>query len=96
MGIIVFMLVFAVLSFVFGMMLARRLSKDSERFVAISFSCGIRNVSAGAVLASQYFGPEVMFPAVIGTLFQQFLAALFGHVMERVLQRFPFDGRHVA
>lgn len=95
-GIIVFMLVFAVLSFVFGMMLARRLSKDSERFVAISFSCGIRNVSAGAVLASQYFGPEVMFPAVIGTLFQQFLAALFGHVMERVLQRFPFDGRHVA
>jgi len=90
-GIIVFMLVFAVLSFVFGMLLARRLSKDRERFVALSFSCGIRNVSAGAVLASQYFGPEVMFPAVIGTLFQQFLAALFGQVMERVLERSPFE-----
>lgn len=84
-GIIVFMLVFAVLSFVLGMLLARCLSKERERFVALSFSCGIRNVSAGAVLASQYFGPEVMFPAVIGTLFQQYLAAFFGRVMERVL-----------
>ena len=44
-------------------------------------------MSAGAVLASQFFGPEVMFPAVIGTLFQQFLAALFGRVMEHVLER---------
>ncbi len=93
-GIILFMLVFAVLSFVFGMLLARRISKDRERFVALSFSCGIRNVSAGAVLASQYFGPEVMFPAVIGTLFQQFLAALFGHVMERVLECSPFEEKH--
>ena len=84
-GIMLFMLTFAVLSFVLGMGVARLLSKDDERFVAISFSCGIRNVSAGAVLASQYFGPEVMFPAVIGTLFQQFLAALFGRVMDRML-----------
>ena len=84
-GIIAFMLAFAVLSFVVGMGLARMLSQDDERFVAVSFSCGIRNVSAGAVLASQYFGPEVMFPAVIGTLFQQFLAASFGKVMERAL-----------
>lgn len=86
-GIIVFMLVFAVLSFVVAMGLARLLTKDRSRFVAISFCGGIRNVSAGAVLASQFFGPEVMFPAVIGTLFQQFLAALFGHVMEHVLER---------
>ena len=85
-GIMVFMLAFAMLSFVLGMALARLLSKDDARFVAISFSCGIRNVSAGAVLASQYFGPEVMFPAVIGTLFQQFLAALFGRIVQRVLE----------
>ena len=86
-GIMAFMLAFAVLSFVFGMALAYALSHDRARFVAISFCCGIRNVSAGAVLASQHFGPEVMFPAVIGTLFQQFLAALFGKVMQRVLDR---------
>ncbi len=84
-GIMAFMLFFATLSFVFGMTLARWLSHDRARFVAVSFCCGIRNVSAGAVLASRYFGPEVVFPAVIGTLFQQVLAALFGRVMERVL-----------
>ena len=86
-GIMLFMLAFAILSFIFGMALARSVSRDRARFVAVSFSCGIRNVSAGAVLASQYFGPEVMFPAVIGTLFQQFLAAAFGGVMQRVLDR---------
>ena len=88
-GIIVFMLAFAVLSLVVGMLLARLLARSRAEFVATAFSCGIRNVSAGAVLASQYFGPEVMFPAVIGTLFQQFLAALFGHLMERTLERSP-------
>ena len=90
-GIIVFMLVFAVLSLVVGMLLAKLLAKTRSQFVAIGFSCGIRNVSAGAVLASQYFGPEVMFPAVIGTLFQQFLAALFGRVMARMLERSPLS-----
>ncbi len=85
-GIIVFMLAFAILSLVVGMLLARTLAKTRAQYVATAFSCGIRNVSAGAVLAAQYFGPEVMFPAVIGTLFQQFLAALFGRVMERTLE----------
>ncbi len=92
-GIMLFMLAFAVLSFVVGMLVARVVSRDNSRFVAVSFSCGIRNVSAGAVLASQYFGPEVMFPAVIGTLFQQFLAALFGRVMERTLRSHPVGPR---
>lgn len=84
-GIMLFMLCFAVLSFFVGMGLARMVTNDRARYVSVSFCCGIRNVSAGAVLASQFFGPEVMFPAVIGTLFQQFLAALFGRVMERSL-----------
>lgn len=88
-GIMLFMLAFAIISLIVGMLLARTLSKTKGQFVATSFSCGIRNVSAGAVLAAQYFGPEVMFPAVIGTLFQQFLAAVFGRVMERALERTP-------
>ena len=83
--IMLFMLCCAILSFVLGMVVARWLSRNDEQFVAMSFCCGMRNVSSGAVLASQYFGPEVMFPAVISTLFQQFLAAFFGHAMERVL-----------
>jgi hypothetical protein len=86
-GITAFMLACAALSFVVGLALANRLAHDRAHFVAVSFCCGIRNVSAGAVLAAQHFGPEVMFPAVIGTLFQQVLAALFGRVMERELER---------
>ena len=90
-GIIVFMLAFAVLSMIVGMRLARLLAKTRAQYVATAFSCGIRNVSAGAVLAAQYFGPEVMFPAVIGTLFQQFLAALFGRVMQREIEGHSLD-----
>lgn len=87
-GIMALMLCLAVTSFFVGMALARRLSKgDDARFVAVSFCCGIRNVTAGAVLASQYFGPEVMFPAIIATPFQQVLAALFGRIMERVMRK---------
>ena len=87
-GIMALMLCFAVTAFLVGMAVAQRLSKgDDARFVALSFSCGIRNVTAGAVLASQYFGPEVMFPAIIATPFQQVLAALFGRIMERRLRR---------
>ena len=90
-GIIAFMLAFAVLSMIVGMRLARLLAKTRAQYVATAFSCGIRNVSAGAVLAAQYFGPEVMFPAVIGTLFQQFLAALFGRVMQREIEGQSLD-----
>lgn len=85
-AIMLVMLAFAIGAFVIGMVLARWLSKgDDARFVAVSFSCGIRNVTAGAVLASQYFGPEVMFPAIIATPFQQVLAAIFGRIMKRTL-----------
>lgn len=85
-GIMLLMLLFAIGSFIAGMLVARLLSPgDRARFVAISFSCGIRNVTAGAVLASQYFGPEVMYPAIIATPFQQVLAAAFGRIMERML-----------
>ena len=62
-------------------------SVDKPTFVSLSFCCGIRNVTAGAVLATQYFGPEVLFPAIIATPFQQVLAAAFGRIMERALAR---------
>ena len=48
---------------------------------------GMRNISAGAVLAAQYFPGEVMFPVMMGTLFQQVLAACFGSFMRRLLAR---------
>ena len=85
-GILTFMLACAVASFLVGMGIAHLFDRnDRRRFVATSFCCSIRNVSAGAALATQYFGPEALFPAVITTPFQQVLAALFGKIMERRL-----------
>ena len=87
-AIMLVMLGFAVGAFLLGMFLSRRMCADDDgRFVSVSFSCGIRNVTAGAVLASQFFGPEVMFPAIIATPFQQVLAAVFGRIMSRTLNR---------
>ena len=87
-AIMLVMLGFAVGAFLLGMFLSRRMCADDDgRFVSVSFSCGIRNVTAGAVLASQFFGPEVMFPAIIATPFQQVLAAVFGRIMSRTLKR---------
>ena len=45
------------------------------------YGTGMRNISAGAVIAAAYFPGEVMFPVMIGTLFQQVLATLFGKLL---------------
>ena len=55
--------------------------------VTMTYQTGMRNISAGAVLAAQYFPGEVMFPVIIGTLFQQVLAACFGTFMTWLLAR---------
>lgn len=49
--------------------------------IALTFNCGMRNISAGAVIAIAYFPSEVVFPVIVGMLFQQTLASLFGHML---------------
>lgn len=43
--------------------------------VAIIFNGGMRNISAGAVLAVSYFPAPVAVPVVLGMVFQQMLAS---------------------
>ena len=50
---------------------------------SMTFGCGMRNISAGAVIASAYFPAGVMFPVMIGTLFQQVLASLVARLLQR-------------
>lgn len=45
------------------------------------YGAGMRNISAGAVIATTSFPGEVLFPVLIGTLFQQVLAALYGKIL---------------
>lgn len=48
------------------------------------YGSGMRNISAGAVIAGAYFPAETLFPVMIGTLFQQILAAFYGSMMRRI------------
>ena len=86
-GVTVFIGLFAVFNFLMGIILGLITHQKRDRFVCLTFETGMRNISAGAVLAVQYFGPATVFPVMAGTFFQQFLGAVFGKVMERVLEK---------
>ena len=78
------MLTFATCGFLIGLAFARLLHGSQDLLVTMSFDCGLRNISSGATLAAQYFPGEAVFPIMCGTIFQQILAATFGHAIERI------------
>ena len=80
----VFIGLFACSGFAWGVLAARLMRKPWAQRVSLTYLCGLRNISAGAVLAGEYFPGEVMFPVVIGTLFQQVLSAFWGTVLRRM------------
>ena len=79
-----FILTFAISGFVVGFLVARALHLPYSETTTMCFTCGMRNISSGAVIATQYFPGEVVFPVMCGTLFQQVLASLIGHLFERL------------
>ena len=58
--------------------------QNKESVVSMIYGSGMRNISAGAVIAGAYFPSEVLFPVMIGTLFQQILAAFYGSLVRRM------------
>lgn len=86
--IIVVTFVTVALGYVIGAFVSRRLHYDHESSVAVQFNSGMRNLSAGAVLAVRYFPPSVALPVISGMLFQQILAACSGmFIRSRVRRR---------
>lgn len=83
-GVAAFILFFAAFGYAIGLVVARAWHRPFDQQVSMTYLCGMRNISAGAVLAGEYFPGEAMFPVVIGTLFQQVLAAGFGSVLRRL------------
>lgn len=79
-----FILTFAISGFVVGFLVARALHLPYSETTTMCFTCGMRNISSGAVIATQYFPGEVVFPVMCGTLFQQILASFIGHLFERL------------
>lgn len=67
--------------------LSKLLKYNDADQVAIIFNGGMRNISAGAVLAITYFPAPVAVPVVLGMIFQQMLASLVGFLLGRRSRR---------
>lgn len=76
-------LVLAFSGYVWAFLASRIFKQKEEDTVSIFFNGSMRNISAGAVIAVQYFPGETVFPVMIGTLFQQILAACAGAFLAR-------------
>lgn len=50
-----FILTFAISGFVVGFLVARALHLPYSETTTMCFTCGMRNISSGAVIATQYF-----------------------------------------
>ncbi|MBY9081394.1 bile acid:sodium symporter family protein [Paenibacillus sp. HN-1] len=62
---------------------ARMLGWNEGDQVALIFNGGMRNISAGAVLAVSYFPAPVTLPVILGMVFQQVMASVVGLLLDR-------------
>lgn len=84
--------VIALSGYFFAWILGVVTKRSKEDTIAMIYSGGMRNISAGAVLAVSFFPPAVAVPVVIGMLFQQILAALYGYFIKLVYEK-PVVGK---
>jgi predicted Na+-dependent transporter len=86
-GITVMVFVIAATGYLFSFLIAKLIRSDRNTIVSMTFSGGMRNISAGAVIAVTYFSPAVAVPVVVGMLFQQVLASFAGYFLARHFNR---------
>ncbi|WHZ03985.1 bile acid:sodium symporter family protein [Neobacillus sp. YX16] len=77
----------AATGYVFSFFIGKLIRSDRDTVVSLTFSGGMRNISAGAVIAVTYFSPAVAVPVVVGMLFQQVLASFTGYFMARYFNK---------
>lgn len=82
-GLALFVLGLASLGYMLGWLAGKLMRWNHDIVVALTFNSGMRNISAGAVLAVAYFPPPVAVPVVLGMLFQQSLASLSGYWLHK-------------
>ncbi|MFS0556048.1 bile acid:sodium symporter family protein [Brevibacillus sp. 179-C9.3 HS] len=83
-GMAVLVLIVAILGYLMGWGIAKLFGWERDVIVTLTFNSGMRNISAGAVMAITYFPAPVALPVVLGMLFQQTLASTFGKFLEIV------------
>jgi tagaturonate reductase len=54
---------------------------NPEKQVTVFFSAGLRNISAAATIAIEFFPEQAALPALLGIVFQQTMAALMGRLL---------------
>lgn len=77
----------ALTGYLFSFIAGQFMKSGRDTVVSLTFTGGMRNISAGAVIAVSYFSPAVAVPVVVGMLFQQVLASLNGHFLDRHFHR---------
>lgn len=79
---LVLLLVFqSSLGFFSGFGTGRLLGYSAPRIRTMTFCCGLRNISAGIVIALRYFSPAVAIPVILTIILQQPMAALAQRLM---------------
>ncbi|MDR3312163.1 MAG: bile acid:sodium symporter family protein [Spirochaetaceae bacterium] len=72
------------LGFMMGYVISRVFLKaDRAMQVTMTYTCGMRNISASLVLVIKFFPPESSIPVITGILLQQGIAALSGYLLFR-------------
>jgi bile acid:Na+ symporter, BASS family len=92
-AITVFFLAF--LGYFLAWMIGKWLKRDRETIIVMMYTGGMRNISAGAVLAVQYFPAAIAVVVIIGMLFQQVLASIFGFLFKSFEDRADKKDNHM-
>lgn len=87
-GLATLVLVLAIIGYLLGWFVSRLFGWNRDVIVTLTFNSGMRNISAGAVMAISYFPAPVALPVVLGMLFQQTLASTFGKFLS-IVEREP-------
>jgi predicted Na+-dependent transporter len=77
----------ASIGYILGAVVGKLLKLDNDIIISLLFNSGMRNISVGATIAILYFPPQVSVPVVLGTLFQQTLAAFYGRFLSNYLRK---------
>lgn len=80
-AIMVFLISFS--GYLLSWWIAKLLKWEKEEVITITYTGGMRNIAAGAVLAVTYFPAAVAVPVIMATLFQQILASFYGSWLNR-------------
>jgi tagaturonate reductase len=72
--------VFTLAGFTGSKLIGMAVKLGPEKKTALFFTAGLRNISAAATMAIDFFPPGAALPAILGIVFQQTMAALMGKI----------------